>query len=139
MTDELILESDDGKKPSATAEIRLRSKSPVERLYGYFIQQYERAWGIPLILCVARDRAILKRFCDQLGEIETRTLIDEFFRAVRPVAKGGDPVVSKSRWSNLMDLSYHAQYLLLKRSRGNQLADRTASNLAEIRKAMGKS
>ena len=120
-----------------TAERRLLSENPTARLYGRFQVGYAKQWGIPLILNERRDQAILKELESQLGEELVASLIAQFFDAVRPVQQGGDPVVSRSRFSNLPDFKYHAQYLLLQRSRGPALAERTASNVHEIGKAMG--
>ena len=145
MPDDLDLQPSDGarvkkRKPRAeqTPQEKIASSSPVVRTEGAFQMAYQETWRIPVVLNHARDRAILKRLIDQLGEDLVRSLIPDFFRAVVPPAKGGDPIVSRSRWSNVMDFGYHAQYLLLKRQRGATPTERTANNVAEITKAMGK-
>lgn len=104
-----------------------------------FRELYEQTWGFPYFqTSVAEDRKHLKGIGEQLGEADGLALVEAFFAAVRPVSHGGDPVVSRCRNSNVRDLAFHAQYLLLKRSRGHGVADRTADNLHEVAKAMGK-
>ena len=151
--DELILQPSNGARPrkkrtpiaQQTPQDKLKSGSAVVRLEGRFQIAYESQWGFPVILNYGRDRTLLKKLVEQLGagdekkgEELTASLMTDFFEAVQPVGKGGDPVVSKCRYSNVQDFAYHAPQLLLKRARGPQLQDRTAKNIHEIRKAMGE-
>lgn len=148
MPEELRLTPSTGrrrKRAHQTPQQKLDSSSPVVRLEGAFQIAYEALWGFPVILNPARDRTILKDMIEQLGsgdeavgEKVVASLIPKFFSAVRPVQHGGDPVVSKSRYSNVMDFRYHAQHLMLLEKRGPLLADRTASNVDEVSKAMGR-
>ena len=129
------------RKPAVrqTPEQKLQSSSLTMRLEGAFEIGYATTWGIPYFqTSPAEDRKHLKAIGDQLGEDGGMALITAFFHAVVPVTKGGDPVVSRSRFSNIRDLSYHTQYLLLQRSRGPKIADRTSDNLHEATKAMGR-
>ena len=151
--DELILEPSNGAKPrkkrkpiaQQAPQDKLQSSSAIVRLEGKFQILFAALWGFPVILSYGKDRALLKKLVDQLGagdektgEEMTGSLMDDFFKAVQPVGKGGDPVVSKCRYSNISDFAYHAPQLLLNRSRGPQLSDRTARNVSEIKKAMGQ-
>lgn len=121
-----------------TPEDKLRSESATVRLEGHFEIGYQLTWNFPYYqTSPAEDRGHLKRMHEKLGEETAHWLIDEFFAAVVPVAKGGDPIVSKSRHSNVRDLSYHVPHLLTRRQRGT-LSDKTASNVHEIAKAMGR-
>lgn len=142
--DELILEPPDGRKRRRVAKAKLAlvkkpSQSPTMRLEAAFRAAYEETWKFPYYqTSPAEDRGHLKRMIEQLGEETATSLVADFFRAVVPVCDGGDPVVSRSRCSSIRDFSYHAQYLLLQRRRGPQLATRTAENLSEVLKAMGR-
>lgn len=153
-TDDLVLESTtNGARPrkkrgpiaQQAPEDKLKSDSVVVRLEGAFQIAYQQQWGFPVILNYGRDRAVLKKLAEQLGEGDERkgetltaSLMKDFFRAVRPVSQGGDPAVSRCRYSNIPDFGYHAQYLLLQRRRGPTLAARTADNVSEIAKATGR-
>ena len=113
--------------------------TPATRVEAAFRLAYERTWGFPYFqTSPSEDRHHINAILEQLGEDAILRLVNDFFDAVRPIAQGGDPVVSKCRCSNVRDFNYHAQYLLLKRQRGPQLAGRTADNVVEIRKAMGR-
>jgi len=141
VTDELTLEPPGGKRKRKvpTPQEKLDSGSPTVRLEGAFQLAYEKQWGFPYFqTSPAEDRKHLAQMHAQLGEETACGLIAEFFAAVRPVAQGGDPVVSRCRHSNVRDFAFHAQYLLLRRKRGAALADRTADNVSEIMKATGR-
>lgn len=144
MSDELTLRPSEGKvrkkRAPMTIEGRLKSPTLSMRLLGKFMVGYANEWGhpYPVQFFERRDLTILKKMGEAWDEELVTSLMVDFFVAVRPVHKGGDPVVSKSRSSHVSDFMYHAQYLLLKRSRGSQLQDRTASNVHEISKAMGR-
>lgn len=110
--------------------------SATERLLGLFQLEFQRAWGFPVRIEAARDRALLKRMHEQWGEETVSGLVPEFLRAAAPVHQGGDPVVSRCRAADVRDFYHHAPYLLLQRVRGPQLDRTTASNLHELFKAM---
>jgi len=144
VADELILEPSDGRKRRRVAKAKLKlvdkpSSSPTMRLEAAFRTAYEETWKFPYYqTSPIEDRTHLKRMIEQIGEETATSLLTDFFKAVVPVAEGGDPVVSRSRCSSIRDFNYHAQYLLLQRRRGPKLADRTAENVAEVLKAMGR-
>lgn len=141
MSDELVLEPTDPKRrrKRQTPADKLKSPSLTVRLEGVFEAEYEQCWKIPYFQTTpGEDRKKLKQLGEQLGEAGAVALIREFFVAVRPVTQGGDPVVSRCRFSNVRDLSFQTQYLLLQRSRGPQLSDRTATNIAEVARATGR-
>lgn len=144
MADELILEPSDGRTRRRTAKAKLKlvdkqSSSPTMRLEAAFRAAYEETWKFPYYqTSPIEDRTHLKRMIEQLGEELATSLVADFFKAVVEVHKGGDPIVSRSRSSSIRDFNYHAPYLLLQRRRGPKLADRTAENVFEIAKAMGR-
>lgn len=121
--------------------------SAVVRLEGEFQIEYQKTWHVPVIMNYGRDRKALRELIDQLGEGNeergeqiVRGLIRKFFDAVRPIHEGGDPVVSRSRYSNISDFRYHAQYLLLKEQRGatNAMPQKSVETLSAIASAMGR-
>lgn len=117
---------------------KIDSGSPTIRAEGAFQIAFESGWGFPVILNEIRDRTILKKLIDQIGEQAVLDLIPVFIRASQPVTRGGDPVVSRCRFANIPDFCYHAQYLLKKARSGPTLSDRTAENVAEAMKATGR-
>jgi len=144
MSDELVLRPSEGKirkkRKPMTVEDRLKSPTLSMRLLGKFMVGYAKAWGhpYPVQFFEVKDLSILKKMGEAWGEDVVTSLIVDFFLAARPVEKGGDPVVSKVRSSHVSDFMYHSQYLMLKRSRGSPLQEKTASNVHEVTKAMGR-
>jgi hypothetical protein len=99
-----------------------------------FKAAFSRRWtDTPLIYGnIGRNRAILKRLVEQLGE-ETvvQTLIPEFFTST-------DPQVVRLQYT-VPDLERVAQRLLINRnSRERKLHPRTQANVDEAQKATGK-
>lgn len=128
------------KRAQVTPEEKLRSGSPVVRLEGAFQLAFERTWGFPVIINYGRDRKLLQDLVDQLGEEGVAALIPRFFAAVVPVQKGGDPVVSRCRASDIADFKYHVPHLRMKAARGaaGDMSERTAANVDAAMKATGR-
>lgn len=99
-----------------------------------FKAAFSQRWtDTPLIYGnIGRNRAILKRLVEQLGEDTVVTvLIPEFFTST-------DPQVVRLQYT-VPDLERVAQRLLINRNgRERKLHPRTAENLAEAKKATGK-
>ncbi len=88
--------------------------------------------GVKQLWSYGRDRKLLKDLITQTDEYTVvDELIPEFFTTT-------DPQVTRLQY-RVTDLAYVAQRLLLNRSRrGKQLHPRTAENINEAQKAMGK-
>lgn len=126
--DELILRS---KQPKPTKPRRQVSDGSTVRVEQAFKSAFEQRWGFPLICNPGRDRKLLKGLIGQWGEAETAVLIPLFFATT-------DPEIRRCRFYNIPDFAYWS--LKLRRIHGNGagLQGRTAENVHEIAKAMGK-
>jgi hypothetical protein len=117
---------------------KCQSANATVRVEGAFQIAYERTWGVRYFQQnIPRDRAYLKGLIDTYGEPVVLTLIESFFLAVRPIGRGGDPVVSRARHADIADFRHHVPYLVLQPQRGPRVTARTAENLHECAKAMG--
>ncbi len=126
----LLLDDGMGEPPTPPKP----SPSLAMRLEEEFKQAWLRAWpGVPLVdYHYGRDRKILKDLGEKLGEDGAVALIADFFEAVKT-----DPEVMRGSNPNVPWLQMKAQHLLLRKARRRPHA-RTAENIAEAKKAMGK-
>lgn len=120
-----------------TVEERLASKVPSQKLLGHFMTHYQRKWGHPYYLVLdpktkspRRDLKILGDFAAQWGYDDTLQVIVTFFTTT-------DPLVTRCRSYNTVDFQYHAPRLRQAQV-GGGISDKTASNIHEISKAMGR-
>lgn len=120
-----------------TVAERLASKVLSQRLLGHFMTHYARKWGHPYYLVLdpktkspRRDLKILGDFGDQWGEAATVRTIETFFTTT-------DPLVTRCRSYNTVDFQYHAPRLRQAQA-GGGISDKTANNIHEISKAMGR-
>ena len=147
MPDEELTLEPTGKKPRRKAAPRTRrtpaermaSDNPVERVFGAFEQAFQARYHFPVIVSDARDRSILKRLVEQWGEADVLALVDQFFSATRPGGRGYQEI-RRLRWHNVADFSNGAQILrrLNGAGPGGDLHERTASNVDEVAKALGR-
>lgn len=134
--DELVLRAPEGKlrprRKATSLEDRLKSKALSMRLLGKFMIAYEKRWGFPYAVTVAerRDLSILKKLGEEWGEDAVTETFDLFFTST-------DPQVRRSRFYNVPDFLYWAPRLRMA-SRNGDVHDKTASNIHEISKAMGR-
>jgi hypothetical protein len=141
---ELVLKPTEGKvrkkrKPLSAMTIDERLKSPTMsmRLLGHFMRNYERRWSHPYYLVLNKhespslDLKILGDMGEQWGEEVVVELIEEFFVST-------DPQVRRSRSYNTRDFQFCAPKLRMSKHGGGDIADKTASNIHEVSKAMGR-
>lgn len=119
-----------------TVDERLASKSLSQRLLGHFMQHYERKWNHPYFLVLdsktkspRRDLRILGDLGGQWGEEVVVDLIELFFATT-------DPRVTRSNYATT-DFQFHAPRLRHAQA-GGDISDKTAGNIHEISKAMGR-
>lgn len=130
MTDDLTL------SPDAPRRARKRSgdastPAPSVRLEQQFKAEFERCWGFPPIMNPPRDRKLLKTLVDQWDEAIVSALIPFFFTTT-------DPEVRRSRFYNVPDFYYWAPKLRRLQNGSGPVHERTAANINEIAKAMGR-
>lgn len=126
------------RKPlsAMTVDERLKSPTMSMRLLGHFMLNYQRRWGHPYYLVLNKnespslDLKILGDFGAQWGEEVVIELIVLFFSTT-------DPQVRRSRSYNTRDFQFCASKLRMS-SEGGDIADKTASNIHEVSKAMGR-
>lgn len=134
--DELVLRAPEGKvrkkRKLMTVEDRLKSPTLSQRLLGKFMVDYHTRWGFPYAVSVAevRDLGILKKLGAEWGEDAVSETIKLFFTST-------DPQVRRCRFYNVPDFLYWAPKLRMAQS-GGDIADKTASNIHEVSKAMGR-
>lgn len=121
-----------------TVDERLKSQTMSMRLLGHFMLNYERRWGHPYYLVLNKndspslDLKILGDLGDQWDEDVVIELIVLFFTTT-------DPQVRRSRSYNTRDFQFCAPKLRMSLTdRGADIADKTASNIHEVSKAMGR-
>lgn len=137
MSDELTLRPPEGKirkkRKPMTVDDRLASPTLSQRLLGRFMVRYHKKWGFPYAVSVAevRDLGILKKLGEEWGEEATGETIDGFFEST-------DPQVRKCRFYNVPDFLYWAPKIRMAKTLGGDLAEKTAGNVHEITKAMGR-
>lgn len=141
---ELVLQPTEGKvrKPrkqlthaEKVAQMQA-SKSMSMRLLGAWCTQYEhtrntvKRWGFPYSLhAQTRDLAILKKMGEDWGEDETLAVMRAFFATT-------DPRIMRTNYE-MTDFRFHAARLRMAQA-GGEMHDKTASNIHEISKAMGR-
>lgn len=118
-------------------EQMLRSPSVSMRLLGAWCTRYEnttnsvKRWAFPYSLHArTRDLAIFKRMAESWAEADIVAVMDEFFAT-------SDPRVMRSNYS-VTDFQFHAPRLRQSQQTGGDVSDKTASNIHEISKAMGR-
>lgn len=118
------------KKPKA-----LEDYSPTYRAELAFKAAFEERFKFPMagvMFKMARDRKLLKDTIAEEGEAGTIALIQLFFRCT-------DPQIKRCRFYNVPDFRYWAPRLkLLSSGNHTDMHERTASNVHEISKAMGR-
>lgn len=141
---ELVLQPTEGKVRKKrkslgemTVDERLKSPTLSQRLLGQFMLHYERRWGFPYFLVLnpktkapTLDLKILGDLGEQWGEQVVIELIVLFFTTT-------DPQVRRCRSYNTKDFQYWAPKLRMSQH-GGDVADKTASNIHEVSKAMGR-
>lgn len=136
MTDDLI-----GGQPEAKPRRMRKPKAEPAvsvRLEREFKVQFQTRYGFPPIVCEGRDRKLLNTLVEQWGEEAVFELMRDFFLATRPGATGYQEI-RRLRWHNIPDFYTGAQ--ILRRLHGDRtadLSDRTAANVSEIARAMGR-
>lgn len=119
-----------------TIEERIASGTMSMRLLGHYMKHYVARWGFPPFLVLdpktkspRRDLKIFGDFGRQWGEAVVLDLLQEFFTTT-------DPRITRSNYM-ATDFQYHAPRLRMARA-GGDVHDKTASNIHEISKAMGR-
>lgn len=149
--DLILRPPDDEPKPKAKPK-KPRTKATPEdveattRLEQVFKAGFERRWGFPIgrvLYQPIRDRALLKRTLQELGEAEAASYIQAFFDATDPKSRTFDSQISRTRSGGVVDFRYWLPRLILLRNgrtagRLGTVHPRTAENLSEAIKATGK-
>lgn len=108
----------------------LASKTMSMRLLGAWCVAYQERWGFPYSLhAKPRDLGILKKLGESWDEQPTVDTIRTFFTTT-------DPRVTRTNYA-VTDFQYHAARLRMAQA-GADINDKTASNIHEISKAMGR-
>lgn len=121
-----------------TIEERIASSTPSMHALGVFMQRHVERWTFPPFLAIdpktkspRRDLKIFGDFIKQWGLPVVLELIETFFSTT-------DPRVTRCNYS-ATDFQYHAPRLRMAQAGGgSDISDKTASNVHEISKAMGR-
>jgi len=136
--DELVLHAPEGKLRPRRKQLThaekvqqmLQSKAASMRMLGAFCVAHARKWPFPYSLhAMPRDLKILKQLADSWGEEAVVDTIKLFFASTDPRVKNSNYAVT--------DFQYHAPRLRMAQA-GGDVAEKTASNIHEISKAMGR-